>query len=141
MIDTVFIIAPAGRTRKASLHEIRCEEDRAMPELRFEYTGSVKFYDPRRGFGFVFSEDGARIQRDGCRAKYLKSTSDYPHYLLSAVERAFGKPRDWDNRKALVDFTIDDFDQALARDPMVVAARLEEERDRANGFAGYEADV
>jgi hypothetical protein len=29
---------------------------------------------------------------------------------------------------------------AGARDPMVVAARLEEERDRANGFAGYEAD-
>jgi hypothetical protein len=84
---------------------------------------------------------GARIQRDGCRAKYLKTTSDYPHYLLDAIEAAFGKPRDLDNRKALVDFTIDDFDEALARDPMVVAARLEEERDRANGFACGEADV
>jgi len=48
---------------------------------------------------------------------------------------------DLDNRKALVDFTFADFMEALARDPIVVAARLEEERDRANGFAGYEADV
>jgi hypothetical protein len=71
---------------------------------------------------------------------YLKS-ADYPHYLLDAVEVAFGKPRDRDNRKALVDFTFDDFDEALARDPMIVAARLEEERDRVNGFACSEADV
>ena len=74
-----------------------------------------------------------RLQRD------VSETSDYPHFLLDAVEKQFGKPADFDNRTALVNFTIDDFDDALARDPMVVAARLEEERDRANGFAGYKA--
>jgi hypothetical protein len=57
------------------------------------------------------------------------------------LELAFGKPADLNNRKALVDFTFDDFMDALARDPMIIEARLEEERDRANGFAGYEADV
>jgi hypothetical protein len=67
---------------------------------------------------------GARIQRDGCRAKYLKTTSDYPHFLLAAIETAFGKPRDLDNRRALVDFTIEDFDKALARDPPLQAMRL-----------------
>ena len=66
-----------------------------------------------------------RLQRD------VSETSDYPHFLLDAVEKQFGKPADFDNRTALVNFTIDDFDDALARDPMVVAARLEEERDRA----------
>ena len=75
-----------------------------------------------------------RLQRD------VSETSDYPHFLLDAVEKQFGKPADFDNRTALVNFTIDDFDDALARDPMVVAARLEEERNRANGFAGYKAD-
>ena len=75
-----------------------------------------------------------RLQRD------VSETSDYPHFLLDAVEKQFGKPADFDNRTALVNFAIDDFDDALARDPMVVAARLEEERNRANGFAGYKAD-
>jgi hypothetical protein len=92
----------------------------------------------------VFKRDdqswGGRIERAGYRATYLKTISDYPHFLLDAVEKRFGKPANFDNRAALVNFTIDDFDDALARDPMVVAARLEEERDRANGFAGYEAD-
>jgi hypothetical protein len=79
------------------------------------------------------------MQRDGYA--YLKTTGDYPHFLLDAVEQQFGKPADLDNRAALANFTIDDFDDALARDPMVVAARLEEERDRANGFACGEVDV
>jgi hypothetical protein len=83
---------------------------------------------------------GGRIQRDGDRATYLKTTSDYPHFLLDTIEKRFGKPADFDNRAALVNFTLADFDDALSRDPIVVAARLEEERDRANGFAGYEAD-
>ena len=78
------------------------------------------------------------MQRDGYA--YLKTTSDYPHFLLDAVEKQFGKPADFDNRAASANFTIDDFDDALARDPMVAAARLEEERDRANGFAGHKAD-
>jgi hypothetical protein len=99
----------------------------------------------RDAHAVVFKRDdqswGTRIQRDGCRAKYLKTTSDYPHFLLNAIETAFGKPRDFDNRKALVDFTIDDFGVALARDPIVAAARLEEARDRANGFGGYEPDA
>ena len=71
------------------------------------------------------------MQRDSYSATYLKTTSDYRHFLLDAVEKQFGKPADFDNWAALVNFTIDDFDDALARDPMVVAARLEEERDRA----------
>jgi len=93
----------------------------------------------------VFKRDdlswGARIQRDGYGPRYLKTTSDYPDRLMHVLELRFGKPADLNNRKALVDFTIDDFDEALARDPIVVAARLEEERERANGFAGYEVDA
>jgi hypothetical protein len=93
----------------------------------------------------VFKRDdqlwGARIQRDGFQARYLRTTTDYPDRLMHVLELQFGKPADFDNRKALVDFTFADFVEALARDPIVVAARFEEERDRANGFAGYEADV
>jgi hypothetical protein len=55
----------------------------------------------------------------------------YPRFLLDGVEKQFGKPADFDNRAALANFTIDDFDDVLGRDRMVVAARLEEERDRA----------
>jgi hypothetical protein len=88
----------------------------------------------------VFKRDdqswGWRMQRDGYRATYLKTTCAYPHSLLDAFEKRFGKPADFDNRAALVDFTSGDFDAALARDPLVVSARLEEERDRAARTAG-----
>jgi len=84
---------------------------------------------------------GVRLQRDGYPATYLKYTDEYVDRLLHSVERRFGKPADLNNREALVDFTFADFMDAQSRDPLLIAARLEEERDRANGFAGYEADV
>jgi hypothetical protein len=83
----------------------------------------------------------ARVQRAGSRARYLDEIADiYPHYLLHAMELVFGKSRDLNNRKALIEFTEADYMQAEMRDPILVAARLEEDRDRANGFASYEAD-
>ena len=93
----------------------------------------------------VFKRDDhlwcVRLQRDGHPAKYLKHTDEYVDRWLDALEKSFGKPPDCNNREALLDFTFADFMDAQSRDPIIVAARLEEERDRANGFAGYEADV
>ena len=92
----------------------------------------------------VFKRDdllwGVRLQRDGHPAKYLKHTDEYVDRWLHALEKSFGKPADFDNREAILDFTFADFMDAQSRDPIIVEARLEEERDRANGFAGYEAD-
>ena len=82
----------------------------------------------------------ARIQRDGCPARYLKFTDLYPFYVIHVVERQFGKP-DFNNRKAIAELTFADDRKAEAHDPMLIAARLEEERDRANGFACSEADI
>ena len=92
----------------------------------------------------VFKRDdgqwGARVQRAGYPARYHSFTDIYPHYLLHAMELAFGKSRDLNNRKALIEFTEVDYMEAEMRDPILVEARLAEERDRANGFASYEAD-